>query len=322
MNPLDFLERHFSQLPKSARVGVYLLVLTAYLYLLLAPRFINGQIVAKTKSGGIIPYRGTEMQVRQEGRTLKYQSNEDGYWSIPIVSRFPELVRIQVYNQDESAWFETKIEAVDVWKKIWNNEFRITVLSAPPGLHIERIARAEDSVVVGTSPTFDLVSKASAGVLVLPQTVKAPATPVVKPMADTKPSPSPTSATIDGSKNNIDQLITQRYAQMTGKNTTPNNLATASFTELSYVERIQLVTAIEKGVNIKIPDQHWKSFRTLAEISDYVFKRKVLESSDPKRYRINQAYDWADIEANSPPAERPQFRPAPVEKSPVSSVPK
>ena len=107
-----------SRVAKVRASGGLFISVDRLLVLLLAPRFINGQIVAKTKSGGIIPYRGTEMQVRQEGRTLKYQSNEDGYWSIPIVSRFPELVRIQVYNQDESAWFETKIEAVDVWKDL------------------------------------------------------------------------------------------------------------------------------------------------------------------------------------------------------------
>ena len=148
-NPAGFLERHFLQLPKSARVVVYFLMLFAFLYLLFVPRFINGQIVAKTNSGGIVPYRGVEIQTRLDGRTLKYQTNEDGYWSIPIVSRFPEAVRLQVYHQDEHAWYETTIEAVHVWKKIWNNEFRVTILSNPSGLKVESMASAVGAVMVG-----------------------------------------------------------------------------------------------------------------------------------------------------------------------------
>lgn len=289
---IGFLEKNFGKLPKWARVTSYFVMLLLFVYMSLAPRFINGQVVAMKKSGGTVPYRGVDLQIRMDGRTMKFQTNEDGYWSIPLASRLPESVRLKVYHQDESAWFEATIETMDIWKKIWSNEFRVTVSSEEPRLKIELVARTEHSILKGIVRLANALIATASAELFLPATIKPE---VVRDVAKEKKS--------------VDSEILQAYVKAAGTSA-PDNLAAVPIvgkSGLSYVERIDMISGIEAKLDIKIPDQHWKSFRTLGEISDYVIKRKALEANDSK-FRVNQSNDWADIEVNSPAEQRPQFR--------------
>lgn len=279
---IDFLERNFQKLPKWARVTVYFVALGVLIYLLLVPRFINGQIVAVTKNGGMIPYRGVDIQMRVDGRTMKYQTNEDGYWSVPVISRIPESVRLQVFHQDDQSWYETTIAASDIWKKPWSNEFRITILRVPPSLRIENIAG---------QLTLPILNSAVAGELALPSNVQS------------------TAAKSSARKSEIDQALKEVYLAIIGKKIDGDiaNVLIGDDSKLDYVERIQFIQAVENSQQTKIPDRHWKFFRTLGELSDYLYKRKLLEASDPQTYRLKDSYDWGKLDNTLPRNQRPVF---------------
>ena len=59
---LSFLKKmifeKFPEMPLPVRVFTYLAVLFLFIYLMLIPRFIDGQVIFKDPAGGVIPYRG------------------------------------------------------------------------------------------------------------------------------------------------------------------------------------------------------------------------------------------------------------------------
>jgi hypothetical protein len=295
MELLQLIRIQYSRLPQWAKVVTFFIVLLLNIYFLVTPRFVNGQVVAKTPDGGFVPYRGIELQTYSDGRTMKYRSNEDGYWSIPLVSRLPASLRIQVHIKDEHHWREVTINASDIWSTPWSNEFRLTITEKPSGLQLERVATSSHGLEMKSlaSVFAGLVSASHAAGLTLP--------PAVKESGD---------ANAIADKQRLDREIAQSFASITGKSASGNLARTAIGDEsgLKYVQRIQLVQAIERSQNLKIPDEHWKPFTTLRELSDYVYRRKLLERHDPSAYRIKNAYDWANRSANLPDEQRARYR--------------
>ena len=98
-NGLGLISKKFSEMPLWVQIITYFVLLALYVYLFLCPRFVNGQMVVKTGHGGLIPYRGVDLQISVEGRVLKFKTNESGYWSIPVVSMLPDSIRLQVYQR-------------------------------------------------------------------------------------------------------------------------------------------------------------------------------------------------------------------------------
>jgi len=74
----EFLFDKFNQMPLAVRVFTYLFMVFLFAYLLLIPRFINGELVYKFEDGSTIPYIGGDIQMSIEGRLLKFKANEGG----------------------------------------------------------------------------------------------------------------------------------------------------------------------------------------------------------------------------------------------------
>ena len=80
----------------------------------------------------------------------------------------------------------------------------------------------------------------------------------------------------------IRQTVERLYASVAQKpvsRTGSPSLLGDSTRSLSYVQRIQLISAIEEQFQITIPDEHWQQMDTVAQLADYVEKRKLLERS-------------------------------------------
>ena len=160
-----FIARAYDVLPIWAKVPAFFLILLSWLYLYLAPRFVNGQIVVESPRGGVLHYRGTPIHAMVDGRLLKFKSNENGYWSVPVVSRLPGAIRLQVFHQDARTWFDVKLPWSDLW---FNRNQRLVVTNGPNTIRLARRTPLEGRLAEFFSP------RAYAGKLVLPGPVTAP----------------------------------------------------------------------------------------------------------------------------------------------------
>lgn len=255
----DFLIRNFSRMPLPVRVFTYLFVLFLFTYLLLAPRFINGELIVQNKSGGFTPYRSGELKMIAEGRVFKFKVNEEGVWSAPIISRLPHTVEMQIYVVDADSYFPVKFRWADLWTR---DSFKLLISGEPPGV---RLVSAGDgtrfpvNIVMALRRLTSLASSSAlAGVLELPPNLKS--TPL-------DPSES----------KRIREKVFLTISQVTGKDVREINLQLplTGPSAPSFVQRIQIIERLEREFGFKIPDEHWNYLTTVGQLVDYVQKRQL-----------------------------------------------
>jgi hypothetical protein len=55
-----------------------------------------------------------------------------------------------------------------------------------------------------------------------------------------------------------------------------------------------------------IPDEHWQQMDTVAQLADYVEKRKQLEGSAPTA--VKDATSWASVQREFPASQKPIYQ--------------
>lgn len=279
----------FSQMPAWVRVLTYLVLLTVFIYLVLLPRFVDGQLVVRDpSSGGLLPYRGADLQVHVDGRSYKFRSNEEGYFSIPIIGRLPEAIEVKVLHVDRGFWFPIRFSVTELWTK---KNHSIEILDDKPFVRLVGSETARSFVEPGNQPLLAwLLPSAHAQVLHLP--------PSLRPAATELPAPE---------RERIQNEVEQTYAKVSGKsqaNVQPGARLTGS-EGLGYTQRIQLITAVERKFNLKIEDEHWQAMTSVEQLSDYVVKRKQIEQAAPADVRSKP---WAQIQQSFPVEQAPVYR--------------
>lgn len=285
----QYLLKNFMKLPLWARVISYFVVLGLFVYLALAPRFVNGDVVAE-KNGAVRPYRGVEIKTSVEGRTLKFRTNEEGVWSIPLISRFPADVRVAVKHVDSDEWLEVVLSRADIWGG-WSPTFRITIDESPPKATVRVVDANRFETLVDRALVAMVTGAVYAGELVLPSNMQT--------IRD-----DPTL------KKTVDESVYRAIATSHGRPTSGpiKDLPLIGAGAPSYVDRIDIIRTLEDQFKILIPDEHWQSMSSSRELAEYIYRRKLLERSNPSRYQIKQSYDWTKIENTAPSDERPKFR--------------
>ena len=285
------LFEQFPKMPAAVRVVVYLLFVTVFVYLLLVPRFIDGQlVVSDPETGGVLPYRGADLQLQVDGRSYKFRSNEDGFFSIPVIGRMPQGVELQVLHVDTSQWFPVEISVGEMWTNVLGARgHRIEVLAEKPFI---RLGHARAVSLIGGALN-GLVPPAYAQSLELPRTARV------------------TQARLgDLERAAIHSEVQQAYARVSGKrmqSVTSDSPLSGAARGLTYVQRIQLVTALEARLALKIPDDHWQQMRTLGQLVDYLEKRKQLDKALPPQSQSHER-SWAQIQQSFPPDARPVYK--------------
>jgi hypothetical protein len=84
-----FLSDNYAKLPMPLRAIVYCLVLLVFIYLLLIPQYIDGELVIKDDTEGELVSDNTPISLMANGRNIKMTTNDDGMWAIPLASKFP-----------------------------------------------------------------------------------------------------------------------------------------------------------------------------------------------------------------------------------------
>ncbi len=325
-------------MPPWVRNVTYLTFLLVAVYLALGPRLITGQVVAKTEDGGLVPYRGVDIQYQVAGHVLRFTTNEFGYWAIPVVDRLPNSIEIQILHKDEGAWFPIKIRYAD----IWFNDFRIVVADEAPLVRLETVdhrswkslgrkalaALGESWVHPAVAGIVLRQAPADANLAVSPPKEKAsspaaapgkavlPALPRVAPTSPgvaSGPSPMPLvpGEAPDEMSGQILDSVREIVAEAMG---TPVSGVDADFSfgaksRLSYVRRIQVIENVENIYDLKIPDGHWQSFVTVGDLGEYVYDRKRLEEEFPAVKQSKNPHDWYEIQQKLPQHLKPVFVP-------------
>jgi acyl carrier protein len=257
---------------------------------MIAPRYISGQVVAETRNGGYVPYRGVDLQTRIGGPTMKYKTNGDGDWAIPVVSAIPGgNINVQVFHEDAGSWFDVPIPWSSTWRSLRGESFRITIKNDPPNvvMAVQELEQGNWLNVIASS----VFPTATAAKLFLPETIQRPAQGVVDMAV-------------------IERTVIEAFREVIGDPSVNPGLdwRIDRQSELSYIERIQLIENLESKFKLAIPDEHWQSMSTLAELADYLNKRKILEAVDPEKYKIQPSRGLADIDTRLPVEQRPSFK--------------
>ena len=287
-----FLFDKFGQMPLAVRVFSYLFILFLFAYLLLVPRFINGELVYKFKDGSTIPYIGGDLQMSVEGRLLKFKANEGGYWSVPIVSRLPYNVRVKFHHIDADRWFSVDFKTKDFWLK---DMFQVEVTDKPPNVQLS--AREDNKRLLPRLYSVldqmfsSRTSSAEAGELLIPEDIS--------------------SHKLDaGELKHIKNEIIKTVSNISGKElsmVTPSSRLIADI-KVTYVQRIKIIKDLERKFNLQIPYEHWNYLYTVAELMDYIQKRKIIEKTEGYGSSGEKPLDWQLIQQKAPIEKKPVFK--------------
>lgn len=270
------IERFFDKMPQWVQVSTFLVLLFLCVYLYLVPTFANGQLVAITESGGRVPYRGADMAMHVGGRNLKFKTNEIGYWSIPVVSRFPGKIRINIYHEDQRAWYPIVLG----WMDLWSSDFEIRISNQEPYFDVELVDNTQET---------GLINQAHSAELIIPEDI----------LSRTQDSRLEAN------------IRTQVYGVMAENMKTDlsrinDQIPFSAAGGASYINRIQIIGELEQQFDLVIPDEHWRSIDTVGSLVDYVYKRKLLERDNPNLQQTDKS--WPQIQQSMPSGSRATFQ--------------
>lgn len=301
-----FLFKEFQNQPLWVRVLTYLVLLGVFVYLILIPRFIDGQLVVKDPiTGGLIPYRGANIQMQVDGRDYKFKSNESGYFSIPIISKLPTQIEFQVFHEDKAQWFKINFTAMEAWG---SNSRQVEVRNSAPFVKIA--SKSSRDVKINLSGTLNQLpipgfSVAHAGELILPSpSLLSP----VQPQRGETPGNTVSSNTQSTVDPGVRKEVVLEMSKVLG--TSPDQIGN-SFPLIGanapdYVKRIQIIEKLEQHFEYKIPDEHWKTLKNVEQLVNYIQQRDLLLKRFPKLK--GKGDNWPEIQQSLPTDQRPEFR--------------
>jgi hypothetical protein len=253
MDFLKFFTEAFSKMPKWVRVFTWLVLLILVVYLYVTPRFINGQMVAKLENGGTIEYRGATLRTSIEGRVLKFKTNEDGFWSVPLVSRLPfQPVRLQVYHEDAKAWYDVELAGKTVWSAGFETkEIRLEIKNNPPAVEL--------TVVASNASGIGFLQTVLRVIIGSPVSAWAQPAPVGQLHVSKTETIHKLNTIIAGVTGRVPSAIGSGF-RLTGQDAP------------SYSNKLRIIDEAEKEFKIKIPDEEWQAMSTAGELADYIYK--------------------------------------------------
>ncbi len=242
MNPFAWFMSNLKQMPKWVQIATWFIMLLLTCYLYVAPRFINGHAVFRTDSGGMLDYRGATLRTHMEGRVFKFKSNEDGYWSVPVVSRLPQDMRLELYHEDKGAWFEVRIGSADIWKAGFGAvEVRLIVDGDQP---------VQVEVVMNDGRTmFAAVAQRIWSLFSRPAHAQA--------RSDRAEIARRTVAAMAAVVKSTPARVTES-SRLTGRNAP------------TYAQKLQIIDKLEKEFEIVIPDEKWRQMERVGDLVEFI----------------------------------------------------
>lgn len=253
----------FASLPIWARLITYFVMLALYVYLTLTPSFIWGECLIQEADGSVTPFRGGGVHCIIEGRTIKGQINEEGVWSVPVVSKLPSA--IEVYFLSERRQYPLTFKT-SIWSQ---TKHKVYFHENPTGFSIAEVQ---------SSSPLHLLAEFFQGVL---RSLSVPeAFAQKKPVVKKTPVPfkkmtAPKMAVIADPIADRVRITIARNLGVDASQITPTTslLRGADITQL---KRIRLVTDLQKEFDVRITDEEWNLAYTTADATELV-RRKLRE---------------------------------------------
>lgn len=264
-NNLSFYENllisKFKDLPGWARTLAYFMVLTASLYLSLLPSFISGECVIKEANGAEIPFRGEYIKMNISGQTIKVKINEEGVWSLPVVSKLPQ--DIHVYFLFDGKQYDVVLS----WFSIWSPKMlKVYFDESKPEFKVAQGGFAENVNFVADQLKRlipDLVSTAYAGTIdgILQDNTPTQA-PKKKPIAE------------------IVKMVIGRSIKRDISYISDRTIIQKELTN-NAIDRIRLIENLQKEFNLQISDEQWDTFFTVGDLNAFIESKTDPEREQP-----------------------------------------
>lgn len=253
MDYWKFFTEAFSKMPAWVRIATWFTLLILVVYLYISPRFINGQMVVRLDNGGTVDYSGATLRTHVEGRVFKFKTDDDGYWSVPVVSRMPyHGIHMQVYHEDAKRWYDVDIDGETVWSAGFGaREIRLEVMANPPSVRKTDIAQ-RNAIGVFAKTVMRFISGSIAW---------AQQTTAEEAKADKKQIAGRLSSII-AKETGVERSKTGPVFRLTGK------------AAPSTPQKLSIIKETEKEFSVKIPDETWRAMSTAGELADFVYQEK------------------------------------------------
>lgn len=245
----DILLKQFRHLPSWARTAVYFLLLFLFIYLSILPTFIPGECFIKDKDGALIPFRGGQINFNVAGQTLKVRINEEGVWSLPVVSKLPQ--NLTVYFQYEDKFYPVVIKAASLWMQ---GIQRVYFEDNPRRFYLTE----GEKVSIMDRITGNLVS-----------IVRHFASLAYAQTTSHKAKKAQKAATEEDSLTNLVRNVTAGSLGVDKTSVKDESFFRKQLAP-SAVQRIRLVRDLEKQFNIKISDEEWDTLYTIKDITKFI----------------------------------------------------
>ena len=267
------------KMPRWVRITAFFVALLLSVYMALIPQFVNGYVYFKDELGGKRAYRGAEILVSVGGRDFTYIANQNGYFSVPMISKLPQSLRLGFVHKDTGGRYDVTIPFTRLSTA---GQLDFEVKSDPPSIGFVT-ARYRQGMTQSLLAGISGMRVANAAELVLPQGVA----PIARPEAQ-------------GVRNEVLEIVAREAKKPLATVTEKLEFTPAS--GFSYTVKIRIVDALEKKFGFRIPDDHWQSLRSIGELVDYTQKRIALDRVAPSK-----GVDWPTYQNQLQPQGLPLF---------------
>jgi acyl carrier protein len=254
-------------LPKTARVIAYFLILGLYIYLTLTPSFIWGECFIKNADGSVTPFRAGIVYCVIEGRSIKGQINEEGIWSVPIVSKLPG--KITVYFECDNKKYPLTFTS-SVFSK---HEYKVYVTESPLRF---QIAQSKQSNPLQMAAMFckGLLRCLSPGEAFAQTSKKIAKSIKIAPVPPPRP---PQDELAEKVYKTIARTLEINPSQVTS---TMSLRRAADYAQIksemaiTQVKRIRLVEDLQRTFGIRISDTEWSLVNTVSD-AEQIIRQKT-----------------------------------------------
>ncbi len=101
--PENMLLNQFEKMPPWVRIVTYFVMLVVFVYSVLAPNVLSGEVQEKQGNG---TYIGGVASVGLivNGHDYRTESNEEGTWALPIANRIPQTIELKIRAKMERGY--------------------------------------------------------------------------------------------------------------------------------------------------------------------------------------------------------------------------
>lgn len=270
----SFIFKNFSKMPGWVRIIVYFAIVSVYIYQIVAPKYIGGNIQFKDAKNNLWAYPGQPITYYIQGNSYEVRTTSKGDWALPISGGL-NPVYINVYNAESGGYIGYSISILD----ILNNTFR----NKPLFLLME-----ENEIKENASMRFSKLKSSDIVDTIMDLIPSAPLYGQELKLHEDIHGVKPKSSDLVKIEKKVNDILKDYHdlEVVDGK-----ELHLEDDLELNEFQLLVLYNLTTEEFDLDIPIDHWKKFKTNVDISKYIFSRlQIKEYIDEKDIKAEDDY--------------------------------